>query len=364
MAFGISSKTRVSPIAIDFGADTVKLLQIVAEGNGQLIAAGNAVIPHDARTNTQERLAFIEEAVKGLLRNLPFRGRRAICAIPGFQTLIHNFMIARTDPEDIDALIDLQLRERLGVDPARMILKNFHAVDHHRRGAARSDVICLAAKREQVMQYLGLAGRCRLEVVGMHIEPLCVTRCFEELLDETTGAVLFVDLGAATTRVVVAQKQKLLLVKTIHAGGDHWIQLHARKHKTAFDEARRMRIAGVNRAEAGGGVATAVSEEPDADKHDEVMRTLVDELRLVLRHHRGRHPMLPLDRIVLLGGEAHRDHLRGRLAHALGLPCELGDAFAGMDRDLPGDAAVGVDTNDPAPNWAVAMGLCLSEANL
>ncbi|MEM8494932.1 MAG: pilus assembly protein PilM [Planctomycetota bacterium] len=360
MAFGISSKARVSPIAIEFGADAVKMLQIVPDDPGQIVVAGSAVIPYEARANASERLDFIEEAVKGLMRNLPIRGRRAICAIPAFQTLTHNFMIPRTDPEDIDALIDLQLRERLGVEPGRMILKNFHAVDHHRRGAARSDVVCLAAKREQVMQYLGLAGRCRLEVVGMHVEPLCVTRCFEDLLDDAGGAVGFVDLGAATTKVIVAQGQKLLLVKTIHAGGDHWNQLHAQRSDLDFDEARRMRVASVNGSDDGG-VATATADD---ETHDEVLLTLIDELRLVTRHHRGRHPSLPLERIVLLGGEAHNDKLRGRLSHALGVECELGDAFAGMDRDVEAGSAIGVDPTDPGPNWAVAVGLCRSEANL
>lgn len=378
MAFGISSKSRVSPIAIDFGADSVKVLQVVPDHPGQIVAAGSAVLPESARTDNQERLLFIEEAIRGLMRNLPLRGRRAICAIPGFQTLIHNFMIPRTDAEDIDALIDLQLRERLAVDPSRMILKNFHAVDHHRRGAARSDVVCLAAKRELVMQYLGLAGRCRLEVAGMHVEPLCITRCFEALLDESPTAVGFVDLGAATTKVIVAHGQKLLLVKTIHAGGDHWNQLHARQNKLEFDEARRVRVANAGDASfEDGGVATATMEADPAEsfdgsdeedtserRFDEVTRTLVDELRLVLRHHRGRHPSLPLEKLVLLGGEANRPELRSRLQDKLSVECELGDAFSGWQRDLDTGATVGVDPTEPAPNWAVATGLCLSEANL
>lgn len=397
MAFGISSKARVSPIAVDFGADAVKMLQVVNDDTPEPIAAGCAVLPEDARSHPQERLLFIEEAVKGMLRNLPFRGRRVICAIPGFQTLIHNFMIPRTDPEDIDALIDLQLAERLGVVPSRMILKNFHAADHHRRGAARSDVICLAVKRELVMQYLGLVGRCRLEVVGMHVEPLCVTRCFESTLERSRGATCFIDLGAATTKVIVTQGSKLLLVKTIHAAGDHWTQLHARHAKLEFDEARRERLAATAsgqpvsfdaplpgpsesaegfdpalQAESATATATAEDEagpecpaaDPNERRYDEVLRTLIDELRLVLRHHRGRHAELPIHRVLLLGGEANRPELRQRLSDALDLPCDLGDAFAEVGRELDPAAALGVDVRKPQPNWAVAMGLCLSEANL
>lgn len=368
MAFGISSKGRTSPIAIDFGADAVKLLQIVPDDTSQLVAAGRVVIPEEARGDMPARMAFIEEAVKELLRDLPFRGRKAICAIPGFQTLAHNFMVARCDPEDIDALIELQLRERLGIEPTRMILRNFHAVDHYRNGAARSDVVCLAAKRDLVMQYLALAGRCRLEVVGMHPEPACVMHGFGDLLNDEPEAVCFVDLGAATTKVIVAKGSKILLLKTIHAAGDHWNQMLARGKKLSFDEARRMRVNGDGQLEweTQGDVATAtqVKAEDSDQRADEVTRTILDELRLVMRHHRGRHPNTPIRRVVLVGGEANRTPLCGRIADALGVAVQRGDAFEGLYKAGTDSATHGIDINQPQPGWAVAKGLCLSEANL
>ena len=362
MAFGISNKGRVSPIAIDLGADTIKLLQVVPDETPQLVAAAAAVVPADARTDLSARLAFIEETIKGMLKNQPFRGRRAICAIPGFQTLIHNFMIARCDPEDVDALIDLELRERLGVDPSRMILRNFHAADHHRQGAARSDVVCLAAKREMVMQYLQVTGRCRLEVVGMHPEPMCVMRCFADLLEDPEESVCLVDIGGATTKVLIVRGEKLLLAKTIHAAGDHWNQRHAKHTQKEFLEARLMRLGGDDSASGG---ATAVADGPDDDgREDEVSDTLIDELRLVMRHHRGRHPEHPIQRLVLFGGEANQQNLCRRIAAALGVAGQLGDPLAGLYKAGAAEVTAGVDVEVTQPGWAVAMGLCLSEANL
>ncbi len=134
------------------------------------------MLPEEARGDAPVRMAFLEESLKTLLRSLPFRGRRAMLAIPGFQTLIHNFTMARCDSEDIDAMVDLQLQERLGVPAARMVTRNARTADHHRGGTERTDVACLAAKRDLVMSYLQLAGRCRLEVVGMHPEPIALIR--------------------------------------------------------------------------------------------------------------------------------------------------------------------------------------------
>lgn len=367
MAFGISNKGRTSPIAIDFGADALKMLQVVPGDAPQFIAGGTAILPDHARKDFPARIAFLEDAVKGLLKTQPFRGRRAICAIPGFQTLIHNFMLAQCDPEDLNALVDLQLRERLSVEPTRMVIRNFHSKDHHRGGTPRTDVVCLAAKREVVMQYLQLAGRCKLEVVGMHPEPLCVLRASEAMLQNEDEAVCFVDLGSATTKVIVAQGEKLLLAKTIHAGGEHWNRRFAAREKMGFDEARKQRVRALGAAasNASGRAATATAEpEAKTATRDEVTETITDELRLCFRHHAGRHPEVPIARVVFYGGEALRNDLCQQVARALGVAGQLGDPFARFYAAGPESATSGVDLKTPQPGWAVAMGLCLSEANL
>ena len=49
MAFGLSSKNRISPIAVDFGSDTLKVLQIDAGERTEMVAAGSALLPEEAR---------------------------------------------------------------------------------------------------------------------------------------------------------------------------------------------------------------------------------------------------------------------------------------------------------------------------
>ena len=366
MAFGISNKGRTSPIAIDFGADALKMLQIVPGPTPQLIAAGTAVIPDHARKDFGARLEFLEESVKALLKSQPFRGRRAMCAIPGFQTLIHNFMLGRCDPEDINALVDLQLEQLADVvqEPARMVTRNFHALDHFRGGTPRSDVVTLSAKRDVVMQYLQLAGRCKLEVVGMHPEPLCLLRGFGSLQNpqDDDQTVCLVDLGSATTKVLIAHGEKLLLAKTIHAAGEHWNRRFAARQKLEFNEARKQRVRSIHNESTGGG--TALAEAPPASKRCEIADTLVDELRLCLRHHNGRHPEQPIERVVFFGGEARRDELCRQLAGAMGVAGQLGDPFEMVFAAGNEAESAGIDLKTPQPGWAVAMGLCHSEANL
>jgi len=62
MAFGIN-KSRLSPIAIDFGVDTLKLLQIsTTDDTTQLIGAASVVIPESARKDSVARYTFLGDA--------------------------------------------------------------------------------------------------------------------------------------------------------------------------------------------------------------------------------------------------------------------------------------------------------------
>ena len=370
MAFGLS-KGKISPIAIDFGADSLKMLQVVPGEPTQVVAAACVPVPEAARVDPAARLSFMEDAVKQQLKALPFRGKRAICAIPGFQMLIHNFCVSRCDAEDINAMTDLALRERLGIEPARMIIRNTHALDHHRHGEAKTDVICMAAQREMVMQYLQLAGRAKLEVLGMHPEPQATVKALEPEQKSDAAAQCIIDLGCGTTKVMVADGGRLRLAKTISAGGESRIRRLAKREKLSFADARAQRMASLSRAlvTAGGGApeagpATGADDDLDLEATDRVSATIVDEIRGVRRHDRGRFPESPIRRVVFAGGEARDAEQRARYAACFGIDAVVADPTRGMTA-APSDVSIGdTDFSEPCPEWTVAAGLCMSDANL
>ena len=366
MAFGLSSKNQVSPIAIDFGSDALKVLQIDASDHIEVVAAGTAVLTEDAREDHASRVAFLEESLKTMLRTLPFRGKRAMLAIPGYQTLIHNFTMARCDDEDVDAMVDLQLQERLGVQAARMVTRNAKTADHHRGGAERTDVACLAAKRDLVMSYLQLAGRCRLEVVGMHPEPIALIRAVNggsrndaaaagrELAPLTPASgpsTLVLDLGHATSRLLILQNEHLRLARTIHAGGLHLLRQRTRDSGEGLLEARAARMAEYAHEDA--------NDEPTPCR---VYDMLLEELQLSLRHHAARHPNSPVERVLVCGGESASPARIHSIASGLNLPTSRFDPLAGAT--TAAEAVNGFEPSNGTPGWAVPWGLCHSELNL
>ncbi len=355
MAFG-KPKTKTSPIGIDFGADTVKLLQIIPGDPSQLVALASSTIPDEARQDANLRMAFLSEAVPTMLRRQSFRGRRVVLSIPSFQAMVHNVVVPETVPEDLDAVVRMALQDRLDLDPDRMILRNFPGAAVMRDGEKHREVIVFGARRSVATRYADLANRLKLEVMGMHGEGPCLLKAFGYMdsaraAEDRGRAVVYIDLGAASTKLIVAQNGSMVLAKTIHAGGDTFTRRLAGEQSIAFEEARLARLAT--------DPATVVTQTAPA-KCD-ITECLIDELRMTVRHYEARYPEQPIEKLIFVGGEANRRELVTELARSVRLAAQLGDPFARLSRASGSAGPLAIDLAEPQPGWAVPLGLCLSE---
>lgn len=412
MAFGWSS-TRHSPIAVDFGVDSIKMLQVIQGEPPQIIAAASMDVPPEARTDPAVRMPFLFEALHKMVRSQPFKGRRAILSIPAYQTLIQHMQIARQEGEDLNSQIAINLRQRLNVDPSRMVVRHFPVTEVIREGSSKQEIICVAASRDAVMNHIEMAQRAKLDVVGMHCEPLAIIKAFGHLSlnnqENQSSTHCFIDLGAATTKVVIALQGQMVFAKTIHIGGDHFTNQLARAKQISFAEAKQLRIdelasksqasASVMEAQpamaaapigAAGSLAMiqarmaaerqsqqAESHQPDTQARPsgqaasslvqpagDTLECLIDELQLCIRHHQSIFPQNQVDKLVFLGGESRQVNICQKIARQLRIGAQLGDPLARAVRLTQRGKASGVDLQRAQPGWAVAMGLCLSQPNI
>ncbi len=403
MAFGWS-KTRYSPIAVDFGADSIKLLQVIPSDPPQVITAASAEIPEHARLDPTARYAFFVEALKSLLKSQPFKGNRAILSIPAYHTLATHLQIARVEHEDFDAQIGLQLRQRLNVDPSRMVIRHFDVCQVVRDGSPKQEVICFAASRDAVMRHVESAQRAKLDVVSMTCEPLAILKAFGHLYAANRAeerTTCFIDIGGAATKVIIAHGGQMVFAKTIHAAGDHLTRERAKRDNTSFMDARAARYneaggkalpaaqpvpepVAVGGGEPTGGAFALIDAQiaaerkasgalPDAapaprsapaaqaDVASDTLDCLIDELQLCVRYHQSLFPGRTIEKLVFLGGEARHVGTCQKIARSLRIGAQLGDPLARLLRVNQAGPGKGVDINQPQPGWAVPLGLCLSE---
>ncbi len=359
---------QTSPIAIDFGSSSVKLLQISPGEKPSIMGAVGLRIPDEIRLDRDMRIDYFEKQLPRMLRKGNFKGRRVICAIPSADTLVQHMQITSADGIDEEETVKMQLSSQQKIAAHSMVVRTYHVAEVHRDNEPLSEIICFAIHREAVMRYVELLQKCKLETVGVHSEIIGIVRAFDHLQpppDQPSQTTLYVDLGWASTKVAITHDVQLVFARCIQVGGQHLDQRIAERLGCDVATARAQRISEQVLAAGGGsgkkgGVATEAA--PDQETID-IANAITDELSMCARYHHSLFRDRKIDKIVFLGGEARNIMLCQHVARELRLPAQLGDPLTRFEvkRSLK---TPGLALGQPQPGWAVPCGLCSAPTDL
>lgn len=366
MLFG-SLKSGGPPIAVDFGASCLKVLQISPAENGQpstVLGAAMRATPPELLDTPGPRLEHQARALADILKAGSFRGKRAVCSVSAMHMFVQHLQVARVDGRSLEAGVHDEIRVHTGREPSQFILRYQEICEVSRSGAKRTEVICLAMPREAALAHMKALRSCRLEPAGIHAEHMALSKGLERLVRPAgldNGSILLIDLGAGTTKIAVSAKGVLSLAKVLPIGAR---QLYCPPPKTESTEstastAKKALRAQLQALEDGDSVATL--EPPPAEGPIAIVpgaaETLADEIAQCVRYHQALFPDRKIERAVFVGGEATRVELCKQIARAIGVQAHVADPLNSLPKD-PAAKFDGIDPTAPAPAWAVALGLC------
>src|SRR5262245_32866612 len=263
MGFGMFS-AQASPVAIDFGSSSVKLLQIGGTSGDRppMIAAAEIPIPDSIRTENDRLSAFYAEWLPKTLRDGRFKGKRAVIAIPGRDTFVHHVQINDVEAGNRDEAIKSHLQAQMGVSPLGVVVRSMEVCPIHRNGESLKEMICFAIGKETVMRHLEQLQRCKLEVVGVHTDTMAMIRAFDHISrrqDDAETTTLYIDLGWCGTRVAITHGRKVAFARYIQLGGKSFDQLIASAVRCDLASARAHRLS----LQANNGGAPSLTVEAD-----------------------------------------------------------------------------------------------------
>src|SRR5438105_3321684 len=177
--FGGWLGASANPIGVDFGSDSLKLAQTAWDGKEpRLIAAASAEVPGHVRHDAAARITFFAETLRELLCSGGFKGRKAVLALPAASMLIQHIRLAKMDDETLKKALPWEARGKLPIDPSQALLRHLVAGDIYQDQEPKQEVIVMAAHKELVNQFLAVAAKARLDVIGMNVEPKALLDCF------------------------------------------------------------------------------------------------------------------------------------------------------------------------------------------
>ncbi len=237
---------KANPIGVDFGTDSLRLAQVRVEGGEhRLVAAASADVPSHIRNDARARLEFFVDTVRDLLAQGRFHGRQAILSLPSAQMYIQHLRLPKMDEEALKKALPWEVRGKLPIDPSAALLRHISAGEIYADNDPKLEVIVMAAAREAINQYLAAAGRARLDVVGMNVEPKALIDCFAHIFRRRTDedqTNFFVDIGCNATRAVIAREDQVLFARSINIGGEHFNRAVAAAMNIGVQDAKVLRL--------------------------------------------------------------------------------------------------------------------------
>ncbi len=397
--------SQVMPIAIDFGASSVKMLQVSPEEPPTLVAAAEIEVPDKIRNSLDDRMEFLGEQIPNHIRRLRFKGKRAMFSIPSVHTFVQHIQAPTSGAVTGEEFVRNALQAQTGYAPSNLVIRTAEVAEIVRDGAAKKETICFAVPKDIVMRHIEILKRAKLEVVGVHTEQHAGAWAFAHInrrAGDLATTSLLVDAGWAGTKVAISHGMELIFAKTIPIGGVHFERALMESRKcdvAAVRTQRRSAAEGAARewrerasgargkaaaasANAGAqgkeGTSTAVAEERRKGDSSTLLRSvaaqaqgkgaltsveaeqlaesIADELAMCLRYHQvhfGRR----VDRAIFIGGESHHVDFWTRVAERLDVAAYIGDPMARLS-GVSSAPTHGFRNEGWLPQFAVACGLC------
>ena len=343
---------RASPIGVDIGSRSVKLLQL----NGDRSAVQEAArwdLPADEADKPAERDAHVVEAIRRAREGRKFRGRDAVFCLGAEDLFVQNIRVPTATGAELDKLVHSEAAGRLPFKSEEAEIRYIEAADVRQGDTFRREVILLACHKPALERILAVAAATGLRPVAIDVEPAALLRCYARQFrrdDDQQRRLMFVNLGAARTKVVIARGSDAMFVKYIDAGGRHLDEAVARHLEMPLADAAALRRHNGDRR--------ADQRDPEitrsiAEAVRPVLDRLANELSLCLRYFSVTFRGQRVAQAVLGGGEAS-EAIAEWLAARLDVPCELGNPLRSFERST---------LSGPQTQWDVAAGLALRNAN-
>lgn len=341
------TRRRFSPIGIDIGSRSVKLVQLTADYS-RLVDAVRWDFPTTLNGASEDDLSEgLAEALQRTRERRRLRGRDAVVCLNKDHLFLQNLRVPKRTGDEIDAVVQEESGPRLPFPAEEAEIRFLDAGEVRQSDSSVRELIVTACHRPVLHRLLDLVGRCGLQPIAVDIEPAAIVRSYSLQFRRDADRdrrVMFVHVGYSKSVVVIAHGDRILFVKYVQSAGRSMDEAVASRLRMAVGEASALRRHNGDRRkelqdpDVSRGIARAIRP---------VIERLANEISLCSRYHSVTFRGQPICRIVLGGGEA-TSGLAEALQKRLNMPCLTSEPLRSYSTD---------SQFHPSSQWDVAVGL-------
>ena len=350
-------KTKVSPIGVDIGLNSVKMLQLqIKGGKVAVVAADETQINADICEDDKIRTDAIVAAIKDMLIRGKFQKKEVVSCLPSSDLIIKSLRLDTFDEKEVEKNLT-NVIERSGLKTESHEIRFISAGNIRQGGEVKNEIILFAVDKQSLGNHINMLERAGVIPVAIDTIPCALFRSLQRSLRRTADqekANVFVDIGSSHTTVIIGKAGEIIFAKQIDIAGEQINRQVASRLGIGLEDAVHLRSK--LRDETESQDIEPATRQVVIDSMYSVIDELAREISLCFSYYavtfRGQRP----SQVVFAGGEAYEETLINAIKRHLGIEIEITEPLRGFDIS---HVEFPADKRAMLCEWAVAAGLCL-----
>lgn len=308
-------------VGLDIGSHAVKVCQLKRTSNGYaIVTLGSTVLPEGAVDDgTLNEPEVVGKAISDLFNNLKIKNRKVGFSISGYSVIVKKVNLAVMEDAQLEEHIMAEAEQYIPFDIEDVYL-DFQDLKTNTKGAERTDVMLVAAKKEVVDDYIEMLRGINLNPVIVDVDGFALENSYEYNYQKNENVAL-VDIGATKMNINILSQGISVVARDIVVGSRQLTEQIQNLFDIEFEEAEAIKL---------GFLPADDKRREIEDIFSTTCTQWVLEVKKAIDLYHANHPDQPLKKLILSGGGAKVNGLTDFLAQETDMEVELFNPFKNM----------------------------------
>ena len=337
-------------IGVDIGSHSVKIVDLAkTKGGYRLKRFAAAGLPSDVIVDGAVMdSGSIVDVVRDLISKNKIKGKRVAIALPGVSVIIKKVTLNAMTEEQLQESIEWEAAQYIPFDIQEVNI-DFQILGSNPYNPDQMDVLLVAAKKENIVEYEALMSEAGLETCVIDVDAFAVETMYENLFGVSENEAMgLINIGASTTNCNIVKGPISLLSRDAPLGGKQITEDIQKQYNLQYDEAERLKLS----------PSDVWSQYKNFDRLvTNACDQFATEIQRSLDFFYANFPDEQVGKLALCGGGALTPGLIEHVRERVGIQAELVNPFS-----IIGSASKDTDPNELnalGPIAAVGVGLAM-----
>ena len=339
-------------VGLDIGSTYIKVAQ-VKEGRSKAKLVGFGLKPLPPETIVDRQIMnsqVVAKTIKDLFAEKKIRQKDVAISISGHSVIIKKIEMPLMRGEELEEQARWEAEQYIPYNINDVELD--YQVLQRRPAESQMDLLLVAAKKEEIAEYIDVVNQAGLRAAVMDIDAFAMQNAWElNYGRDIKGTVALVDIGASLTRLNIVKDGVTMFIRDIGSGGKVLTTEIQKELGITFEEAESYKVGASHPASA-----DVVPIEVN-DLLERSSDALAAEIQRSVDFYLATVEGQTLAGIFLAGGAASSHYIRNAIARRIGVSVTVLDVFRHVQIDTSKFDEAKLRAFGPQAAIAIGLGL-------